>query len=185
MRTLVDTGSYGEYLHYGMPLTLVTVSDSAGRVNVSTNGSITPLPGQMPRLVVGILKDNYTNELIAASHEFVINVLTDEMRGVARLCGSRSGHDADKLALAGLTTLPARFVKPPLIAESPLNIECRVLHVQHLEDLDLWTARIMGIQVAEEWSDGRSGVDIERFRPLLYAFGQTMARGPMIGQGAI
>lgn len=185
MRTLIDTSSYGEYLHYGMPLTLVTVLDSAGRVNVSTNASITPLPGQTPRLVIGILKENYTNDLIAASGEFVINVLTDEMRGVARLCGSHSGHTTDKLALAGLTTQPAHFVKTPIVAECPLNIECRVVSVQHHEDLDLWTARILGIGVASEWSDGRSGVEIEHFRPLLYAFGQTMARGPMVGYGAV
>lgn len=185
MRTLVDTSSYGEYLHYGMPLTLVTVSDSNGRVNVSTNSSITPLPGQTARLVIGVLKENYTNELIAASRELVINVLTEEMRGVARLCGSQSGHHVDKLALSGLTTLPARFVKTPLIAECPLNLECRVESVHHLDDLDLWTAKILAIQVAPEWSDGRSGVDVERFRPLFYAFGQTLGRGPAIGQGAI
>lgn len=185
MRTLIDTSSYGEYLHYGMPLTLVTVLDSAGRVNVSTNGSITPLPGQTPRLVIGILKENYTNELIAASGEFVINLLTDEMRGVARLCGSHSGHDTDKLALAGLTTQPARFVKPPIVVECPLNIECRVVDVQHLDELDLWTAHIVGIDVAAAWSDGRRGVAVEHFRPLLYAFGQTMARGPIVGRGAI
>jgi len=185
MRTLVDMSSYGEYLHYGMPLTLVSVLDAAGRSNVSTNASITPLPGQTARLAIGIMKDNYTNELIAAGGEFVVNVLSDEMRGVARLCGSHSGQHTDKLALAGLTTQPARFVKAPIIAECPLNIECRVLGVQHLDDLDLWTANILGISVAAAWSDGHNGVSLERFRPLLYAFGQTMARGAMVGRGAI
>lgn len=185
MRTLIDISSYGEYLHYGMPLTLVTVLDSAGRVNVSTNSSITPLPGQSPRLVIGVMKENYTNDLIAASGEFVVNVLSDEMRGVARVCGSHSGHHSDKLALAGLSTQAARFVKVPIIAECPLNIECRVMGVQHLDDLDLWMAQILGIGVAAVWSDGRSGVDVERFRPLFYAFGRTMARGAMVGQGAI
>ncbi len=185
MRTLIDTGGYGEYLHYGMPLTLVTAVDADGRVNASTNASIAPLPGSSSRLVIGILKENLTNQLIAASGEFVINVLTQDMRAVAKECGSRSGNDVDKLALCGLTTLPAQYVKAPLIAECPLNIECRVESVQSLEDVDLWVAHILAIEVASAWSDGRSGVNLKHFRPLLYAFGHTFQRGAQVGAGGI
>ena len=53
MRTLVDTGDYGEYLHYGVPLALVTVRRSDGFINVSTNTSITPLPGSQGRVAMG------------------------------------------------------------------------------------------------------------------------------------
>jgi flavin reductase (DIM6/NTAB) family NADH-FMN oxidoreductase RutF len=185
MRTLVDTGVYGEYLHYGMPLTLVTVQGNNGQVNVSTNASITPLPGDRLRLVIGIFTENLTNQLIAESKEFVVNVISDDMRGVAKLCGDHSGKKIDKLALCDLTLTPSAKIKTPLILECPLNIECRVESVHHLDDLDLWIAEILAIQVAPNWSDGRRGVDLQRYKPLLYTFGRTLARGPVIGAGSL
>lgn len=185
MRIPIDLSSYGEYLHYGVPLVLLTVMAPDGRVNVSTNASITPLPGEIPRLVAGVVTANYTNQLIAASREFVVNVLTETMRPIARQCGTYSGQEVDKLALCGLTTHPARKVKTPLIAECPLNLECKVEDVHHLDDVDLWIARILVMEVAPEWSDGRSGINLERFQPLIYAFGHTFARGPAVGHGSI
>ncbi len=185
MRTLVDTGVYGEYLHYGMPLTLVTVQGNNGQANVSTNASITPLPGDRLRLVIGIFTENLTNKLIAESKEFVVNVISEDMRGVAKLCGEHSGNETDKLALCDLTLAPASKIKTPLIQECPLNIECRVESVHHLDDLDLWIAEILAIQVAPDWSDGRSGIDLQHYKPLLYTFGSTLARGPMVGHGVL
>ncbi len=185
MRALVDTGVYGEYLHYGTPLTLVTVQGNNGHVNVSTNASITPLPGDKLRLVIGVFTENLTNQLIAESREFVVNVISDEMRGVAKLCGENSGKTMDKLSLCDLTLIPASNVKAPMIAECPLNIECRVESVHHLDDLDLWIADILAIQVDQNLSNGRGGINLQNYKPLLYTFGQTLARGPVVGAGGI
>lgn len=185
MRAIIDTGTYGEYLHYGMPLSLITVLGKDGRINVSTNASITPLPGSTPRLVIGILKDNWTHKLISESGEFVVNLLTPEMRGVAVQCGSHSGENVDKLALCQLTALPGKLVRAPLIEECPLNIECRVLSVEPLDDLDLFVAEILAVEADERWSNGRGGINLARYDPLFYAFGFTFARGGMIGLGGL
>lgn len=185
MRTIIDTGAFGEYLHYGFPLTLITVRDGDSRVNVSTNVSITPLPGAESRLAVGILKVNYTNELVARSREFAINVLTSEMRAIAHQCGYTSGREVDKLALCGLTITPARFIKAPLIEQCPLNIECRVEDVHDLGDVNLWIARILAVEVDEVWSNERGGVDLDKYDPLIYAFGRTFKLGPMVGLGGL
>ena len=185
MRALVDTGVYGEYLHYGTPLTLVTVQGNNGQVNVSTNASITPLPGDHLRLAIGVFTENLTNSLISESREFVVNVISDDMRGVAKLCGENSGKDTDKLSLCDLSLIPASKVTAPMIEECPLNIECRVEGVHHLDDLDLWIAKILAIQVDQSLSNGRGGIELQRYRPLLYTFGQTLSRGPVVGTGGI
>lgn len=185
MRTIVDTGVYGEYMHYGMPLALVTVRGKDGRVNVSTNTAITLLPGSPLRLVVGVFKVNLTDKLIAESGDFVVNLLTSEMRSIAKQCGTYSGTEVDKLTLCNLTTVPASLVSAPLIEECPLNIECRVEDAIDLDDVNLWIAEILAMEVAPEWENGRGGVDLQKFQPLFYAFGHTMARGPMIGSGGL
>jgi len=181
MRTILDTGSYGEYLHYGMPLTLIAVLDDNGRVNVSTNVSITPLPGEPSRLAIGVLKDNLTSRLIAARGEFSVNVLTPSMWQIARHCGYTSGAEHDKLAECDLHTLPGQFVQTPLIRECPLNLECVVEDTKDMTDLILFIAEIKAIQVAEAWANGRAGVDIDRYDPMFYAFGYAFARGKRVG----
>ncbi len=185
MRTIIDTGTYGEYLHYGMPLALVTVVGIDGNVNVSTNTSIAPLPGDRQRVALGVLKENYTDELLNQNGEFVINIIPPELRSAAQQCGTLSGRRVDKLEVCNLSTLPARFVKPPLIKECPLNIECRVVGIHDLGELNLWIADILAVEVADLWSNGRGGVDLETFDPLFYTFGYTMTRGPLVGAGGL
>ncbi len=181
MRIPVDLGVYGEYLHYGMPLTLVTVLEDDGSVNVTTIASITPLPGEPSRLVMGILEENYTSQLVEKRGEFVVNLITPEMRSIARVCGMYSGKEADKMAICELHPQPAQYVQAPLLEECPLNIECQVEHVLRVDELYLFISKILVLEVAPELADGRGGVQVDKLRLLFYAFGNTFASGPMIG----
>jgi len=185
MRKSVDLGNFGEYLHYGMPLALVTVLEDDGKINVSTVASLTPLPGEPSRLVMGVLEENFTSQLLEKQGEFVVNFITSEMRSVARACGSYSGKDTDKLEICDLHLSPAQKVSPPIIEECPLNIECKVSDVLKLNGLNLFVSEILVLEVDESLSDGRNGVQVEKLDLLFYAFGETFARGPMVGHGAI
>jgi len=185
MRKTVDLGNFGEYLHYGMPLALVTVLNDDGTVNVSTIASMTPLPGEPSRMVMGIFEENFTSQLLTRRKEFAINFVTSQMRSIARTCGTYSGKDVDKLEMCNLSLLPAQKIKAPLIAECPLNIECRVTDIVQIDGLNLFISEILVMEVAEELSDGHGGVLVEKLDPLFYAFGNTFARGPMIGHGPI
>jgi len=185
MRKPIDLGNYGEYLHYGMPLALVTVLNDDGSVNVSTIASMTPLPGEPSRLVVGIFEENFTSQLLAKRKEFAINFVTSQMRSIARTCGIYSGKDVNKVELCNLHLLPAQKIEAPLVAECPLNIECKVTDIFHIDGLNLFISEILVMEAAEELSDGHGGVLVEKLDLLFYAFGSTFARGPMIGHGPI
>ncbi len=185
MRKIVDLGNFGEYLHYGMPLALVTVLEDDSSVNVSTIASMTPLPGEPSRLIMGVFEENFTSQLLEKRGEFVVNFVTSEMRSIARACGIYSGKEVDKLELCDLHLLPAQQVGAPLIAECPLNIECRVTDVLKLDGLSLFVSEILVLEVDESISDGHDGVLIEKLDLLFYAFGHTFARGPMVGHGPI
>jgi flavin reductase (DIM6/NTAB) family NADH-FMN oxidoreductase RutF len=185
MRKTVDLGNFGEYLHYGMPLTLVTVLEDDGNVNISTIASLTPLPGEPSRLVMGIFEENFTSQLVEKRGEFVVNFVTSEMRSIARTCGIYSGKDVNKLEMCDLHPAPAQRVAAPLLQECPLNIECRVTDVLKLEGLNLFVSEILVLEVDESLSDSHSGVLVDKLDLLFYAFGYTFARGPMVGHGAI
>ena len=103
------------------------------------------------------------------------------MRAIARQCGYESGRDTDKMALCQLTALPAHFLQTPMIQECPLNVECNIESVHHLEDVDLWIGRILAMHVDEVWANGRGGVELEHYQPLFYAFGYACKRGDWVG----
>jgi len=185
MRKSVDLGNFGEYLHYGMPLALVAVLEDDGSVNVSTVASMTPLPGEPSRLVMGVLEENFSSQLLKKRGEFTVNFVTSKMRSIARACGTYSGKDVNKFDICDLHLLPAQRVNAPLVQECPLNIECRITDVLELDGLNLFVSEILVLEVEESLSDGHDGVLVDKLDLLFYAFGHTFTRGPMIGHGPI
>ena len=61
------------------------------------------------------------------------------MRGI----GVYSGRDVDKFAKYKLTALPSKLVKPPIIAECPVNLECKLVGFHHVGDHDLFIGEVL------------------------------------------
>jgi flavin reductase (DIM6/NTAB) family NADH-FMN oxidoreductase RutF len=78
---------------------------------------------------------------------------------------------ADEMAAAGLTPAPARLVAAPLVAEAPVNLECRYLQTVMLASDDpaepnaLVVGEVVGIHIRDEFlTNGR--VDVARLKPI-------------------
>ncbi len=80
--------------------------------------------------VVAVRPACYTFKLMDEVPEFVLGVPTDEIADAVAFCGKESGHTCDKFKETGLTPVPSAHVRPPSIAECPVNVECRVYHFQ-------------------------------------------------------
>jgi flavin reductase (DIM6/NTAB) family NADH-FMN oxidoreductase RutF len=65
--------------------------------------------------------------------DFTVNWLPGDRKAALGLCGSKSGRDLDKFIAAGLTPLPGTTVASPLLAESALALECRILYRDQLD----------------------------------------------------
>ena len=76
-------------------------------------------------------------------------------------CGVRSGRDTDKWKDTGLTPEKANVVNVPVIKESPVNIECRVVKVEELGSHHMFIADVVAVDVDEAYMD-------ERYVPSLY-----------------
>ena len=85
------------------------------------------------------------------------NLPTSDMVEIVDRCGNVSGRHVDKFAEFHLTAVPAEKVRPPLIAECPVNIECRVLGIQEIGDHDLFLGEVLAEHVAEEASTATIG----------------------------
>lgn len=108
---------------------LLVSADATGKPNVMTIGwgSIGSIWGR-PVFIVLVRPSRYTYSRLEEVGEFTVNVPPRELAAAANLCGSISGRDHDKFQEAGLTLLPGKQVRPPVIAECVVHYECRVLH---------------------------------------------------------
>jgi flavin reductase (DIM6/NTAB) family NADH-FMN oxidoreductase RutF len=88
-----------------------------------------------------------------------------------------SGRDCDKFAEIGLTPLPATHVKPPLIAECPVNIECKLLFVQTIGDHDLFAGEVLAHRVDPEVLGEGGKLDPAKLTTIVLAGGHFFDLG--------
>jgi flavin reductase (DIM6/NTAB) family NADH-FMN oxidoreductase RutF len=130
------------------PLVLVTV----GR-NIMTAAAFSFYSFKPPCVMVGIRPENLTFELISENGEFGINIPTTDQIDVARICGSVSGRTEDKFAKAGLTPQAGQAIDSALIAECPVNLECRVVHQVGFGGSHRWfVGEILAVQIEEGYA---------------------------------
>lgn len=107
------------------PVVLLTTRD--GQKNNVMTLSWTMVLDFTPRFAITTGAWNFSYAALRANRECVLALpgldLLDQVVGV----GTCSGADTDKFARFGLTPLPGKFVRAPLIKECLAHIECRVL----------------------------------------------------------
>ncbi|UCG86391.1 MAG: flavin reductase family protein [Gemmatimonadota bacterium] len=124
MKRLEEDLSAGIWTLPSFPVVLVTAGE-----NVMTAGAFHFYSFDPPSLMVGIMPDKYTHDLITEHGDFGINIPTVDQIQAVRICGAVSGRDVpDKFARAGLSPFDGLSIKSYLIKECPLNIECKVVH---------------------------------------------------------
>lgn len=72
-------------------------------------------------------KDTLRN--IEETKEFVVNIVVDPIAEAMNATAAEYPEDVDEFAIAGLTHAPSEIVKAPRVAESPVNIECKLHQV--------------------------------------------------------
>ena len=96
-------------------------------------------------------------------------------------CGIRSGRDIDKFAEMKLTKSPASIVSAPLIAESPVNLECKVFDVLSLGSHDMFLADVVAVHVDDDiMTDGK--IDYAKAKLVNYQHGEYYATGRHLGR---
>ena len=154
---------------YPTPAGLITSVAPDGKANIITLGEIFNLSLRSPTIVgVAIRKARYSHGLITQSGEYVVNLPTTRILAEVDRCGSVSGRKVDKFAAFGLTPLPATVVKPPLIAECPVNIECKVIGMEEVGDHDLFKGEVVAAHVDEEVLDERGRVCLDRLDVICF-----------------
>lgn len=95
-----------------------------------------------PKRGIGPHKDTLLN--VIETQEFVINVVTETIAEKMNLTSAQVPPDVDEFELAALTPLPSEMVKPPRVAESPVQMECRLRQIVEISDQLHGSAIVLG-----------------------------------------
>lgn len=168
---------------YPLPAVLVSCADRQGNDNLITvawTGTICTDPAM---LYISVRPERYSYNLIKDSMEFTVNLTTRELAKATDWCGVRSGRDFDKWKECNLTRQPGVKVNCPSIAESPLNIECRVTEILPLGSHHMFMAQVLNVRAAEELINPATGAfDLGAAGLINYSHGHYYEQGSGIGK---
>ena len=130
----------GGNMLYPVPAVMVSCGRPEERPNIITvawAGTVCSSPAMVS---ISVRKERYSYDILKETGEFVINLITRDLTYATDFCGVRSGRDVDKFAQMHLTPLPSQHISAPGIAESPVNLECKVTQVIPLGSHDMFLA---------------------------------------------
>jgi flavin reductase (DIM6/NTAB) family NADH-FMN oxidoreductase RutF len=159
------------------PIAWVSTLSESGVVNLAPFSFFNAVTDAPPVVVIGIggnhaeggPKDTVAN--IRDTSEFVVNVVSWNLREQMNQTSAGVQRQIDEMRLAGVAAAPSELVKPPRVAAAPASLEC--LHLQTVElpscipgqnNLAIF-GRVIGIHISNEIiCDGL--VDTKRFHPV-------------------
>lgn len=155
------------------PVPAVMVScgnmEKSNILTIAWTGTINSDP---PMIYISVQPKRWSHDIIEKSGEFVINLVSEELAKAMDFCGVRSGRDTDKFEACGLTRLKADSVKAPLIAESPVNLECKVKDILRLPSHDMFIAEITAVHIDERYVDEKGAYDFGAMRLVAFSHGK-------------
>lgn len=118
-----------------LPVVLISTIGQDGTYNAAPFSFIAPVCSKPPIICVsfGLIQGQKKHTLrnIEFSHDFVVNVVDETLISQAIQASTDYPSDIDEIKEVGLTAISSEKVKSPRIAESKVNLECRL--VQKLE----------------------------------------------------
>jgi flavin reductase (DIM6/NTAB) family NADH-FMN oxidoreductase RutF len=155
------------------PVAWVTSVDKVGRVNAAPFSSYNYVATSPPMLAINIstrpgdasVKDTARN--ILRSREFVVSVATEDNMELMHRTAQEYPPRVSEIEALGIPILPSVRVRPPRIAMSPIQMECRLDKVIPLGRgiNTLYIGEVLAFHLSDRVYDGQR-VDTAGMRPL-------------------
>lgn len=120
------------------PIAFASTIDREGTVNLSPFSFFNMFSSNPPVVIFSParrVRDNTTKhslENVLEVPEVVINIVTYDIVQQVSLASCEYGKGVDEFVKAGFTKEPATLVKPPMVKECKVKMECKVLEVKPL-----------------------------------------------------
>ncbi|MGN0427920.1 MAG: flavin reductase family protein [Agathobacter sp.] len=164
-----------------VPAVMVSVADKAGNANIITVAWAGTVCTNPPMVSISVRPERFSYDMLEETKEFVINLTTEALVKACDYCGVTSGRDVDKFEKMNLTKLPMEHVKAPGIAESPVNIECKVVEIKPLGSHTMFLAEVVGVTVDDTHMDENNKFHINNTGLVMYSHGEYFKLGEKLG----
>ena len=158
-----------QYVIAPRPICFASTINQKGEINLSPFSYFNIFSVNPPICVFSPsrrLRDNttkHTLDNIKDVAECVINIVSYEMVAQTSLASCEYAQGVNEFVKAGFTMLPSEVVKPPRVAESPVQLECKINQVIPLGENagagNLVIAEILRIHISENILDEKGAID--------------------------
>jgi flavin reductase (DIM6/NTAB) family NADH-FMN oxidoreductase RutF len=154
------------------PIGWISTKSLKGEFNLAPYSFFNAVSEVPPILVFSSsgLKDSLT--FAQETQEFVWNMATYGLREAMNASSAPLPRGTSEFQYAGLATAPCRLVAPPRVAASPAALECKLLDILRLKDLNgrpldnyLVFGQVIGVHINEDFIN-EGIVDTAKMRPL-------------------
>ncbi|CDA14311.1 putative uncharacterized protein [Firmicutes bacterium CAG:212] len=167
---------------YPLPAVMVSVGNKQGETNIITvawTGTICTNPAMV---YISVRPERYSYQMIKESGEFVINLTTEKLVKATDYCGVKSGRDVDKWKEMNLHQVKAETLEySPLILESPVNIECKVVEIKELGSHHMFLANVTAVHADEAYLNKQNKFELNNTGLLAYSHGEYLGLGKKLG----
>lgn len=163
-----------------VPVVLVSCGDikHPNALAVAWTGIINTNPSMV---YISVRPERHSYTLIKESGEFVINLVTKDLVRKTDQCGVYTGAKIDKFKKFNLTAENSSKLNAPIIAESPINIECKVEKVIALGTHHMFLAKVVAVDIDETLISESGKLDLRKSKLVAYSHGDYLELGKKIG----
>lgn len=167
---------------YPVPVVMVSCGLPDEKPNIITiawAGTISSSPAMVS---VSVRPERYSYDMIRKSGEFVVNLVTRDLVFAADYCGVKSGRDVDKFKEMKLTPFALKEAGAPGIAESPVNIACKVTKELPLGSHTMFLAEVAGVTVEDAYLNADGKFELNAAGLVTYSHGEYFLLGEKLGR---
>ncbi|WP_040280475.1 flavin reductase family protein [Psychroserpens damuponensis] len=185
----ISTGKLHGYLLSAVaprPIAFASTMDADGNPNLSPFSFFNVFSANPPILIFSParrVRDNttkHTLENVEATKEVVINVVNYDIVQQMSLSSTEYAQGVNEFDKTGLTMLSSEIVKPHRVAESPIQLECKVNEIVHLGTEggagNLVICEVVKLHIADEVLDDNGVIDQNKLDLVARAGGSYYSR---------
>lgn len=167
---------------YPTPAVMVSCKREGEKPNIITVAWAGTICSDPAMLSISVRKERHSYDILKETGEFVVNLTSKKLTRAADWCGVRSGREYDKFKEMNLTPLESQKISAPGIAESPVNIECKVKQSIDLGSHTIFIAEVMCVTVDDKLLDDKGRLDLGKAKLVAYSHGEYFMLGEKVGK---
>nr|WP_294937503.1 flavin reductase family protein [uncultured Flavobacterium sp.] len=167
------------------PIGWISSISEEGIVNLAPFSFFNAVGEDPPHVMFSTVRPNNTNKdtlnNVLATKQFVVNMVVEDNVEKMNTTSQAVPPDVNEFELAGLTPIPSTKVKPPRVKESPIHMECELVHHYTLEDnkqggATIMIGRVVMFHVDESVLLDDFKINMETYKPVARLAGSNYSK---------